>query len=383
MIKLQYFKDRDWIKNRIMKHQNNKIKFPYLWSAVYGILLAGYVTFTLLDTFVLPKDLVYIGDITEQNNITTDATAATVTTAITVTTAAATADLYVITPKETSNTQDIFVSESQSSKAQTFDVTASAVTEEPIITESEEAVITETGYQSSSILISITHERVNDTEVYIGEVIIKDPSLLKAGLANDSFGRNLKQYTSTIAANNNAIFAINGDYYGFRESGYVMRNGYMYRTNGRSGEQCDGMAIFDDGHMEVYKEPEIDAQALADRGAVQIFCFGPALIKDSEILVNEDSEVEMSWNDNPRTAIGQISPLHYLFVVSDGRTDESRGLSLNSLALFMKSKGCNTAYNLDGGGSSTMWFMGKVVNVPTDGRRFGERGISDIVYIGE
>jgi exopolysaccharide biosynthesis protein len=85
---------------------------------------------------------------------------------------------------------------------------------------------------------------------------------------------------------------------------------------------------------------------------------------------------------NPRTAIGVISPNHYVFVVSDGRTSESTGLSLYQLAQFMEGLGCTTAYNLDGGGSSTMYFNGRVVNNPTTNGRIRERGVSDIVYIG-
>lgn len=86
---------------------------------------------------------------------------------------------------------------------------------------------------------------------------------------------------------------------------------------------------------------------------------------------------------NPRTAIGVIDELHYIFVVSDGRTRSSAGLSLYELARFMLSLGAETAYNLDGGGSSSMVFNGKVINNPTtNGRQIKERSVSDIVYIG-
>ena len=79
-----------------------------------------------------------------------------------------------------------------------------------------------------------------------------------------------------------------------------------------------------------------------------------------------------------------ISPLHFLFVVSDGRTNENVGLSLLELAGLMKDLGCETAYNLDGGGSSTIWFNGKVLNKPTTfGDTIAERKISDIVYISK
>ena len=86
---------------------------------------------------------------------------------------------------------------------------------------------------------------------------------------------------------------------------------------------------------------------------------------------------------NPRTAIGIYDDLHYVFVVSDGRTDESEGLSLYQLAEFMQSLGVTTAYNLDGGGSSTMYCNGEIVNNPTtNGKSIKERKVSDIVYVG-
>ena len=114
-----------------------------------------------------------------------------------------------------------------------------------------------------------------------------------------------------------------------------------------------------------------------------IFSFGPALVMDGEVSVADGDEVARSMTSNPRTAIGQIGSLHYAFVVTDGRTEESAGLSLVQLADLMLDIGCETAYNLDGGGSSTMVFQGEVVNNPTtNGRTITEREVSDIVYIG-
>ncbi len=111
--------------------------------------------------------------------------------------------------------------------------------------------------------------------------------------------------------------------------------------------------------------------------------FGPGLIEDGEITVSDGQEVKFSMQSNPRTAIGIVDELSYIFVVSDGRTDESRGLSLLELAEVMQELGAVTAYNLDGGGSSSMYFNGRVVNNPTSsGASIQERGVSDIVYIG-
>lgn len=182
-----------------------------------------------------------------------------------------------------------------------------------------------------------------------------------------------------MAESNNAILAVNGDYYGFRTAGYVIRGGVIYRDTSNGAE---GLAIMADGSFYLYDEADISASQLLAMGALQAFSFGPALVEDGEIAVSADEEVGQAKVSNPRTAIGIISPLEYVFVVSDGRTDASTGLSLYELAGVLKELGCTAAYNLDGGGSSTMWFCGSVVNNPTDGRSAGERKVSDIVYIG-
>ena len=116
---------------------------------------------------------------------------------------------------------------------------------------------------------------------------------------------------------------------------------------------------------------------------MHVLSFGPALVKDGQVSVTKNQEVGQATYSNPRTAIAIVDELHYLLVVSDGRTDRSEGLSLYQLAQFLQSKGAKTAYNLDGGGSSTMWFNGRVVNEPVNhGSEVSERSISDIVYIG-
>ena len=141
--------------------------------------------------------------------------------------------------------------------------------------------------------------------------------------------------------------------------------------------------IWKDGSFEIIEEGAFTAEELQEEGAQQIFSFGPALVNHGEVKVVEDEEVERAQITNPRTAIGMIEPLHYIMVVSDGRTEESEGLSLFDLGNLMQDLGCDVAYNLDGGGSSTFWFRGEVLNKPTTfGDVIQERLISDIVYIG-
>ena len=259
--------------------------------------------------------------------------------------------------------------------------TAPTATEPPAEQATTAPISTDTEYHDDQIDIVLTTMRVENTTVYVADVQIADISLLKTALAGNTYARNLTETTSVQAANAGAILAINGDYYGAQERGYVLRNGVLYRASAQSG--TDALVIGADGNFRIINEGETSADTLVREGAWQVLTFGPALVKDGQVTVRSSDEVGRAMTSNPRTAIGQISEGHYLLVVSDGRTKESAGLSLRQLAELMQSLGAQIAYNLDGGGSSTMVFQGRVVNNPTtNGRSIRERSVSDIVYIG-
>ncbi len=243
-----------------------------------------------------------------------------------------------------------------------------------------EAVITDSSYQDENIRLTISESREHDTSIYVADVQLSSLSLLRTGLARDAYGRNVTEKTSEAAQRLDAILAINGDYYGSRERGYVVRNGLVYRDTSMGYE---ALAIMADGSFRIVQEGETSLTELMDEGVIHVFSFGPGLVKAGEIAVTEKDEVGKAMADNPRTAIGVIEPGHYVLVVSDGRTRQSIGLSLMELAEFMQALGVTEAYNLDGGGSSTMVFMGEIINHPTtNGRKITERSVSDIVYIG-
>lgn len=259
--------------------------------------------------------------------------------------------------------------------------TAPTATEPPAEQATTAPISTDTEYHDDQIDIVLTTMRVENTTVYVADVQIADISLLKTALAGNTYARNLTETTSVQAANASAILAINGDYYGAQERGYVLRNGVLYRASAQSG--TDALVIGADGNFRIITEGETSADTLVREGAWQVLTFGPALINGGQVTVSSSDEIGRAMTSNPRTAIGQISEGHYLLVVSDGRTKESTGLSLRQLAELMQSLGAQIAYNLDGGGSSTMVFQGRVVNSPTtNGRSIRERSVSDIVYIG-
>ncbi|MNC14295.1 hypothetical protein D3C75_620680 [compost metagenome] len=244
-------------------------------------------------------------------------------------------------------------------------------------------------YSSDDIQIQIdqvqTGSGSDQITYFVADVVLKDASSLRSAFADNSFGTNITEDTSDIASANNAIFAINGDYYGFREDGVIIRNGTVYRDD----PVRDAMALFDDGTMQTYNEEEVSSSELLAQGAANTLSFGPVLIQDGKI-VSDFSNVKIDTNfgnrsiqnANPRTAVGMIAPNHYVFIVVDGRSEGySRGMTLTELADLMSDLGATEAYNLDGGGSSTMYFMGRVVNNPQGKNQ--ERGVSDILYIKE
>lgn len=297
---------------------NRKITKPYMWAIIFSFLLIFSFSYVLLDTFIFRKTLTKVEDQSQTNTKSTT-----------------------------------------------------------------EANVTDNSYEDDHIKISIDTVRKDNSTVYIADIQVSDPTYLQTALANNTFGRNVTDTTSNIAKEHNAIFAINGDYYGFRDTGYVLRNGTTYRESIRNDSNDEDLVIDENGNFSIINESEESLESLLkEKNIWQILSFGPTLIEDGKIIVDDSSEVSRAKQSNPRTAIGQISEGHYIVIVSDGRTDESEGLSLLELAQLFKEKGCTTAYNLDGGGSTTLYFNGKVINNPTDGRSANEREVSDIVYIG-
>ena len=246
----------------------------------------------------------------------------------------------------------------------------------------ETATVTDTSYSDDNISVTLTEKTVSNTQVYIADVTVSSSEYLKTAFAQNTYGNNVTAKTSETAANNNAILAVNGDYYGANTTGYVIRNGVVYRDTVREDSSNGDLAIYKDGSFKIIYENEISANQLVKDGVVNLLAFGPALVENGEIVVNTKSEVGQSMASNPRTAIGIIDENHYIIIVSDGRTSESQGLSLYEMAEVMKSYRVKTAYNLDGGGSSTMYFNGQVINKPTTNGNISERAVSDIVYIG-
>lgn len=247
-------------------------------------------------------------------------------------------------------------------------------------------IVSTSSYESGTLAITVSQvvEGSGDDQItyYVADVVAADATQLAGGFANNQFGENIIDNTSDIAAMYDAVFAVNGDYYGFRSSGIVIRNGVLFRDDGAR----TGLAIYADGTMEVYDETTTTGEELISAGVWNTLSFGPALLDDGAVVDGiEDVEVDTNFGNHsiqgeqPRTGIGLIAPDHFVFVVVDGRSDGySRGVTMTEFAEIFQDLGATVAYNLDGGGSSTMYFQGEVVNNPLG--KGNERGTSDILY---
>ena len=342
-------------------HNKKLLKKPLAIGLAAGLLIASLDSYVLLKTFVISEVQAVV-----VKNTTSDIAQAAENTDTTInsnTTTTDNSDKNTTTSVENENTNNSAVTATESSDGA--------------------KTVTDSSYKDSKVDINITTVRKNNTTVYVADVKLSDSSYLKTALAYDSFGTNVTEATSSIAGNNNAILAVNGDYYGADRSGYVIKNGVIYRNTVRSDSEYPDLSIYKDGSFKIIYETEVTAEELLADGVVNLFAFGPSLIENGEISVDQNTEVRQAMTKNPRTAIGIVDKNHYILVVSDGRTNESEGLSLYELAEVLKEYGATTAYNLDGGGSSTMYFNGNIVNNPTtNGHNISEREVSDIVYIG-
>ena len=239
----------------------------------------------------------------------------------------------------------------------------------------ESVTVTENSYSSPDISITVSEETLGRTTYYLADIYVRDITCFRSAMAGDTYGSGFRDSIADMAALNNALLAVNGDYYGNTNEGVVIRNGVIYRANRTN---CDVCVLYYDGTMQVMPGASFSVEDAVERGAWQAWTFGPALLDtDGSVLTSFDSTGRII-SANPRTAIGYYEPGHYCLVVVDGR-GESAGITLPDLSQLFYDLGCTAAYNLDGGNSSIMVWNSEVINDPSGGGRES----SDALLIAE
>lgn len=237
-------------------------------------------------------------------------------------------------------------------------------------------------YQDDSRYITINRISENDMTYFVVDVQLAGISAFQTALSSDqAFG--YLEPLSGMATRHQAVLAVNGDDYGAHKFGTIIRNGELLRTR----TTTRNILIVDkSGNMSVKvdrkgEKPKAFGKQLISQGVWQTFEFGPELVRDGQSVSFSKSFDVISTNSarrEPRTAIGQIGPLHYLILVADGRQEGySIGMTLPELQQLFVHYGAQMAMNLDGGGSTELWFQGEIINQPSGGE---ERYVSDMIF---
>lgn len=233
-------------------------------------------------------------------------------------------------------------------------------------------------YEDSYRSIKIKRIEWDNSVAFIADVQLKDAGDFHAGSAGGGFDT-----ISVMAQQAGAVLAINADDYGTHNYGIIIRDGSRIRANSTTRHL---VAVLPDGSLEMVGDHSRDnAKAVAARlekeNVMHTFEFGPILVQDGAAVSFPKSFNVISTRDSrrePRTGIGMIAPLHYVLIVVDGRQPGySDGISLQSLQALFVSLGAANVINLDGGGSTEMWFQGVILNEPAGGT---ERELSDCIY---
>ena len=246
-----------------------------------------------------------------------------------------------------------------------------------------------TTYEDETLKIEIDHWcwsfNRTDLRFFVAHIYTTRPDQLQTAFAGEEYSKRNAEATSAIAERPGAVLAVNGDYYNYKDNqGLVIRNGVLYREAESTRDQ---LLIMEDGTFVSLPKGTYKSKTGMEyltQGVVQSLTFGPLLVDNYEIVeLPEKKHYFINTADSirePRTAIGQVEPNHYVFIVADGRREKwsDLGMTLQELQQVFKEQGCRIAYNLDGGGSATMILNGQRVN-KTSGSR--ERDVSDIIYI--
>ncbi|MBQ8921837.1 MAG: phosphodiester glycosidase family protein [Oscillospiraceae bacterium] len=222
---------------------------------------------------------------------------------------------------------------------------------------------------------------VDHTLVYfVVDVYVRDINSFRGGFAGGEYTLPSNAITEEVldmANAHNALFAINCDYVAHRTNGITYRNGIMYREDASTYKK-DVCVIYKDGVMDILTDKEYRNLTDGQKANIwQTSAFAPGLVKDGAAASGMTGQLAQL---HPRSGIGYYEPGHYVFVQVEGRQKGySAGITLDDYAKLFYDLGVTEAFNLDGGSSSVITFMGKEANRPA----WSGRKSSDILYICE
>lgn len=241
---------------------------------------------------------------------------------------------------------------------------------------------TEWTYNSSELYIDIKKYDKTDLKLhyFVADIRTRGTEIFKSGFSDETHPGSNALLPNLVARKLSTVFLLNGDYFEDTRNprGVVIRHGVVYRDD----KNADTLAIMPDGTLKAYEAGEVNAASLLASGVQDTFSFGPWLVNNG--VKNPNLDKAHVTRANPRTGIGMIDKGHYVAIVVEGRNpQDNRGVTLKEYAQMFVDLGCTVAYNLDGGASSAMDFMGNTLNLSTDALTTKTyRRVPDVLTIG-
>ncbi len=240
----------------------------------------------------------------------------------------------------------------------------------------------ELSYETDKLKVSIEQKKKDGLTYFVCDIKLSDVSQLRTAFAGDDFRSGIYEAVSDIAGRYNPVLAINADFCRYHREGVIIRNGEVLRRQNIKKHHL--LIVDENGNLSAQTDRSgkqgLVANKLEQQNTWQTFEFGPVLVENGQAAELPLKSFYINCNEGyyePRTAIGQLGPLHYIVIVVDGRRDGySTGASIPQLQQLFLDEGAQFAFNLDGGGSTTLYFLGEVINMPSGGK---QRSVSDVI----
>ena len=230
---------------------------------------------------------------------------------------------------------------------------------------------TENGYEDKSIRVSVEKREMYGITVDVAFVQIADASQLRTAVAGNA-QNNETGTLEAIARKAGSLIAMNGDLYTEKSEKKTFEVRMREKIRAKTNNMKDILVIDDLGDFHLFirsnglhkddKPYYIEQIKQEGRVIVNAFTFGPALVKDGELIDQAKNEKDYAYAPNyknPRSAIGQTGRLQYVMVIVEGaRETKDAGATIRELAQIMFDLGCEQAYALDGGNTAEMIMFG-------------------------
>lgn len=235
-------------------------------------------------------------------------------------------------------------------------------------------------YYLDDTIFAVTWKQAIKGACYtFSEVKIADASQFRRYLADNSFGSAIQYRPSDMAKTVNAVVAMSGDFYKFRDMGIVVYQRNVHRVE---GEEIDTCFIDTKGNLNFVKKGEILDKAAAESYVKEndilfSLAFGPVLIENGVNVCPDAYPIGEIHDTYSRAAIAQLGELHYLLVTINYEGPYIAASTIGDMAKTLEDMGVETAYTLDGGQTGTIIMNDEVINNVDYGE---QRNISDIFY---